>query len=255
MGMGVWAAIVLGLVQGLTEFLPVSSSGHLLLVRELFDLKVDLLFDIILHLATLCAVVIVFRRKIWELVKNPFSKTAVCLVIATVITCTMVLIFKDWIDRTLTVKVLPFTFLVTAIVLFGTSLLGERFARNENITYRTSVFAGVVQGIAVIPGISRSGSTIAACLYSGTERKAAAEFSFLMSIPIIIASFVYEAVSNPIAVGSVPALPLVFGFVVALASGIFAIKFMLRIIQSVKLYWFSAYLVAVAVILIFVFYL
>ena len=99
--MAIWVAIVLGLVQGLTEFLPVSSSGHLLLFQKFFGIEDSpLLFDIILHIATLCAVIIVFRKKIWQLIRNPFQKTTYCLIIATAITCVMVLIvhLAGWTD-------------------------------------------------------------------------------------------------------------------------------------------------------------
>ena len=251
--MTIWIAIILGLVQGITEFLPVSSSGHLLVMQRVFGLDdVPLLFDIMLHIATLCAVVIVFRKKIWQLIRNPFQKTNYCLIIATAITCAMVLIFKDWIDATMTYKVLPVTFLITAIVLFAVTFLPKR---EGNVEYKTGFVAGIAQGIAVIPGISRSGSTIAASLATGVKREQAAEFAFLMSIPIIIASFLYEIVSSPESINSIPVLPLLFGFVAALISGIFAIKFMLKIVKNIKLYWFSIYLVVLSIVLMFVFYL
>ena len=245
-------AILLGLIQGLTEFLPISSSGHLLLAQRIFSMPTDMLmFDIILHLATLCAVVIVFRKKIWQLICHPFCKTNYCLLIATVITCTIVLLFKDQIDKTLTYKILPFTFMITAIVLFTTSLISPKNA--TEIGYKTGIIAGLTQGIAVIPGISRSGSTIAAALLTGTRRQDAAEFAFLMSIPIIIASFLFELISSPTSALSISPIPLSFGFITALISGILAIKFMLKIVKSIKLYWFSLYLVILSIILLFIF--
>jgi len=255
--MAIWMAIILGLIQGVTEFLPVSSSGHLMLGQKFLGLENDLLlFDIFLHIATLCAVLIVFRKKIWELIQKPFCKTNYCLVIGTVITCAIVLVFKDWIDSTMTYKVLPITFLITAIVLFAVTMLPKQKDVGEGeIKYKTGIVAGIAQGIAVIPGISRSGSTIAASLATGVKREEAAEFAFLMSIPIIIASFLYEVVSNGSASLSAPPLALIGGFVAAFVSGIFAIKFMLKLVKHVKLYWFSIYLTVLSVVLMFVFYL
>ena len=249
--MTVFTAILLGFIQGLTEFLPVSSSGHLMLAQHFFNMPDNMLmFDIILHIATLCAVVIVFRKKIIFLIRNPLCKTNYCLLIATAITCTIVILFKDQIDQTLTYKILPFTFMITAILLFATSLINPK--NSGEVGYKTSIIAGIAQGIAVIPGISRSGSTIAASLFTGARREAAAEFAFLMSIPIIIASFLFELISSPASAISLDPVPLLFGFATALASGIFAIKFMLKIVKEIKLYWFSLYLVALSITLLFI---
>lgn len=254
--MAIWMAIVLGLVQGFTEFLPVSSSGHLLLFQEFFGIAQDgLLFEILLHVATLCAVMIVFRKKIWELIKKPFQPMVYYLVIATAITCVMFLVLKMLIDIDSifgSVRLLPFLFIITAIILFLTSLIKSKDAE---VGYKTAIAAGFAQGIAVIPGISRSGSTIAASLYTGAKREAAAEFAFLMSIPAILASLVYTIIDNPSSVLTLEPWPLLFGFTAALVSGIVAIKVMLKLVQKVKLYWFSIYLVVLSVVLMFVFYL
>jgi len=254
--MAIWVAIVLGLVQGLTEFLPVSSSGHLLLFQRFFGLDDSpLLFDIILHIATLCAVIVVFRKKIWQLIRNPFQKTNYCLLIATAITCTMVLVvhLAGWTDAMRDYRILPITFLVTAIVLFAVTMLPRK--KEGSPGYKTGIIAGIAQGIAIIPGISRSGSTIAASLATGVKREEAAEFAFLMSIPIIVASFVFEIISSPGDIALMSFWPIAFGFIAALVSGIFAIKIMLKIVQKIKLYWFSIYLVILSVVLMFVFYL
>lgn len=239
-----------GLIQGLTEFLPVSSSGHLILFQHLFDMPDDmLLFNILLHVATLCAVLIVFRKKIWQLIRHPLNKTNYCLIISTVITCTLVVIFKDIIDKTFTHKILPITFLVTAIVLFSTTFIKPK---DRDVTYKSSVLAGFAQGIAVIPGLSRSGVTISTMLATGTKREEAAEFSFLMSIPIIIASFVLELITSDGAF-NIDIWPAIVAFIAAFISGILAIKFMLVVIKKVKLYWFSLYLVILAIVCLILF--
>ena len=243
-------ALFLGIVQGLTEFLPVSSSGHLILFQHLFKLPSDmLLFNIILHIATLLAVVIVFRKTIFKLVRHPFNKINLYLIISTVITCILVVLFKDTIDKTFTHRILPFTFLVTAIILYSTTFINNDKPRKlyGEVTATSAVAVGITQFIAVIPGISRSGTTIATMLAAGVKRERAAEYSFLMSIPIIIASFVYEIIS----LEGKPALdiaPTIVAFIAALVSGIIAIKFMLKIIQRVRLHWFSLYLVALALV-------
>lgn len=249
--MSIFLALFLGIVQGLTEFLPVSSSGHLIMFQRFFGLPEDmLLFNIILHIATLLAVVIVFRKKIWQLVRHPFNKTNLYLLISTAITCTLVIIFKDIIDRTFTYKILPFTFVLTAMILYATTFI----KKNEGeVTGKTACIVGVAQFFAVVPGLSRSGTTISTMLATGTKRQAAAEFSFLMSIPIIVASFVYELMD----VGTGATLhvaPTIVAFIAATISGIVAIKFMLKIIQNVKLHWFSLYLVVLAIVCMFVIY-
>jgi undecaprenyl-diphosphatase len=245
--MSIWLAIFLGLLQGIAEFLPISSSGHLMVAQRLFKLPENMLmFNILLHIATLMAVIIVFRRRLLELVKKPFCKTNICLVIATGITCAFVVLFKDVIDKAFTFNVLPFTFFITAILLFATSFFGRGV---REVSYKTGIVTGLAQAVAVIPGFSRSGFTIAAGLSTGVKREAAAEFSFLMSIPIIIASFVYELISSSGAL-SMDILPMSVAFVAALFSGVVSITFMLSAIKNVKLHWFGVYLVVLSVLLL-----
>lgn len=247
--MSILMAIFLGAVQGLTEFLPVSSSGHLILFQRLFGLPADmLLFDIILHIATLLAVVLVFRKTLMGLILRPFEKSnlrlLLCLLISTALTCTLVLIFKDLIDRTFTYKILPFSFLATAIILFLTSFI-KPSARA--VTYPSAISVGIAQALAVVPGLSRSGTTISTLLATGTNRAKAAEFSFLMSIPIIIASFVLEMLDGAAAATLPNLAPLACAFVSALVFGIVAIKFMQRIVVAAKFHWFALYLVPLSV--------
>ena len=252
----------LGLVQGLTEFLPVSSSGHLILFQRVFGIESDMImFNIMLHIATLLAVLFVFRKRIWQLMKNPFQQTTYVLLLATVITVSFVLAFHDFIESTFTASILPISFMITAIVLFSTTFIPKRVGADGNQpsgrlpsspTYFSGAMTGLAQGLAVVPGFSRSGFTIATAMATGTRRESAAEFSFLMSIPIIIAALVFEVVSSGGVTMSVNWLQMSLAFVVALVSGIFAIKFMLAIVREVKLYWFSLYLVVLAIITIFI---
>ncbi|MCL2846198.1 MAG: undecaprenyl-diphosphate phosphatase [Firmicutes bacterium] len=248
--MTIIVAIILGLVQGLTEFLPVSSSGHLILAQHIFGLDGDLLlFNIVLHIATLCAVLLVFWRKIWAMLKNPLQPKVYALLLATIITVTFVLLFRDFIERTFTASILPITFMITAIVLFATTFI----KRNEGeVKMRSAAATGLAQGLAVIPGFSRSGFTIATAMATGSGREAAAEFSFLMSIPIIIGALLFEVTGDgPITMG-VDGLQLVLAFIVALVAGVFSIKFMLRIVRRIRLWYFSIYLIALAIATLFI---
>ena len=158
-------------------------------------------------------------------------------------------LFKDFIDRTFTANVLPVTFFITAIVLFGTGFLSRE---GGEVTKKSAIATGLAQGVAVVPGFSRSGFTISTALAAGVKREAAAEFSFLMSIPIIIAALVYELMSGGGTLAGVGFGSLVVAFFAALVSGIFAIKFMLKIVKNVKLYWFSIYLIVLALVTVFI---
>jgi len=204
-----------------------------------------------LHVATLIAVLFVFHKKIFQLVRHPIEnfKTNVSLIIATAITVGFVLIFNDWIESTFAARVLPITFIITAIVLFSISFIKKQ---GGEINYQSAAATGLAQGLAVIPGFSRSGFTISAAMASGVQKEKAAEFAFLMSIPIIVAALVWELIRHPISINSIGWLPLSIAFITALVSGIFAIKFMMDIIKRIKLYWFSLYLIVIAIIALFV---
>jgi undecaprenyl-diphosphatase len=246
--MSIWIGLFLGIVQGFTEFLPVSSSGHLILFQHIFNLPQDmLLFDIILHIATLLAVVFVFRKTIMNLIRRPLCKMNLYLLISTVITCALVILFKDFVDRLFTYKILPFTFMLTAILLYVATWSG---GCGGDVRTPSAINVGLSQFVAVTPGLSRSGTTISTLLICGVEKEKAAEYSFLMSIPIILASFCYELL-DVIKSGQSIHLdiwPTVIGFFGAMLSGVIAIKFMLRVIKNVKLHWFSLYLVILAIV-------
>jgi undecaprenyl-diphosphatase len=244
-----WTAVFLGLVQGIAEFLPISSSGHLMLLEHYLNIgDGGLLFNIILHIATLLAVCAVYHKKIWGLMRRPFCKYNLMLVIATVITCAFVLIFKDIIDASFNVYFLPFAFIITAVVLLLPAVIKPR-ANNKTILQ--SVVMGLAQGLAVVPGWSRSGFTITAGQLSGMDKSDSADFSFLMSVPIIIASLLYEVVSGG-EIAAIGAGNIIIAFVAAFVSGIVAIKFMLNIIRKIDLRWFSVYLFVLGAFLFFV---
>ena len=246
---------LLGLVQGLTEFLPVSSSGHLVLLNKIFGIEQNFVFlSILLHVATLLAVIVVFRKQIWFLITHPFSKQTLLLIAATIPTVVIVLLFKSFFEKSFSGGLLPLCFCVTASVLILTSLFSKQ-KQNKKMSYKSAIFMGISQGIAILPGISRSGTTICTGLVCGEDKKQTTQFSFLMSIPIIICSLIYETYQSlnqglPLISGNI--LLVLMAFVVAFVSGIFAIKFMLKIVQKGKYYYFSIYLYCLALFCLFV---
>ena len=247
--MRILEAIVLGIVQGLTEFLPVSSSGHLVLLQNIFGIsEPQLFFDTMLHLGTLFAVVIVMWKEIWALFRRPFNKL-VYLVVATIPAVLVALLLEDFIEGAFGGAYLGYGFLFTALVLTLSEVLSSHVGRKKrSVDMGTASAMGVMQAIAIFPGVSRSGSTIAGGLACGLDRKKAASFSFLMSIPVILGSVVlqsYKIAKNSAL--SIDWLPTVIGTVCAAVSGYFAVKFMLALIQKKKLYGFAAYVLILGI--------
>lgn len=241
-------AIILGIIQGLTEFLPVSSSGHLVLLKRFFNLSGDFVFfSVILHVATLLAVLVYFRKEVFELIKYPFSKQAKNLYIATLPTIVVALIFESFIEASFSGELLPFCFMFTALLLFITHFLSR--SSKKDIDKKGAFLIGLMQGVATLPGISRSGTTISTSILLGYEKEQSARFSFLLSIPIIFASLLYE-IYKLINVGGGQVFPLqtIMAFFVSFVVGFLAIKLMMSAIRKMKLYWFSVYLVALSIL-------
>ncbi|MCL2540050.1 MAG: undecaprenyl-diphosphate phosphatase [Firmicutes bacterium] len=245
--MDIWLAIILGLVQGFVEFLPISSSGHLVIAEHLFSVNFNfVMLNVVLHLATLIAVIIFYRKKVWYMITHPFCSLNKKLLIATIPAIVAVLLFKSFVEAANhSILFVGIGFLITAVLIGAAGFLAKRTIKPNPVGYRTSVFMGLAQAIAVLPGISRSGATLAIGLLDGAERKQTLEFSFLMSIPIIIASAVYELVfKNPFAglvTGDI--LSLLLASCVAFAAAVFGIKLMQRLVEKVKFGWFVLYLV------------
>lgn len=241
----------MGLVQGLTEFLPVSSSGHLVLLANIFNVEESLFISILLHVATLLSICVVFYKDIFALLRHPFSKNTLMLVVATIPTCLIALVLMPFIKSSFGGSFLPVAFLITATIL----VITELFAKNtKEFSYKTAIFMGIAQGFAVFPGISRSGATISAGLLSKGDKKECAKFSFLMSIPIILLSLImeiYEGISGGINI-SYPISAIIISFIVAFLSGIFAIKFMMKLTEKGKLWWFSCYLLLLSLVTFFI---
>lgn len=253
----------LGLVQGLTEFLPVSSSGHLAFLHTVLNVSSEnaLFFSIILHLGTLVAVCVIFFKDIIALFKRPF-KTLLYLVVATIPAAVLGIVFSllDVEDYFYGGKycgiLLCLFFLCTAALLFATEMVAKKKQNTLPLCWKTTLPMGFAQAIAVIPGISRSGSTICAGTLAGCDSRDVAKFSFLMSIPVILGGFVVELakglytgeLQNDFAArGAEYGWSIAVGFIISAIAGLFAIKVMLKAIQKVNYKWFSLYLVLLAI--------
>ena len=249
--MTIWIAIFLGIIQGLTEFLPVSSSGHLVLFQKIFGINVDcLMFDIVVHLGTLVAVLVVYRKSVWDIIRHPFSEKAQKLVFATIPTVVIALLFKEAFKSSFDGNFLFLGFFVTAIIMFIASYSCKNNYQYKSLARGGAVIMGVFQGLAIFPGVSRSGSTITSALVQGVRRSESAEFSFLMSIPAILGSLVFELFDVGSAGISLPFSVLFAGFVFSALSGYFAIKFMIGVIKKAKFVWFGVYMLFLSVFLV-----
>lgn len=244
-------AIILGIIQGLTEFLPISSSGHLVLAGQIFNIyENSILFSIILHLGTLFAVLFVFKNSVIELIKQPFSKKSKMLILATIITLIIAVLFNDFFEEAFNGGLLAFSFLLTASFLITAEYIAKKYKNAKNLNYTNTAVMGVFQGMAILPGVSRAGATISSAVVQGVNKNDAAEFSFLMSIPIIIASLVWELFKIGEQSVSLQVLPSIAGFLTATLFGVFAIKIMLKVISSAKYFYFSIYLIVLSVFLL-----
>ncbi|MBP3431941.1 MAG: undecaprenyl-diphosphate phosphatase [Clostridia bacterium] len=246
------ALFFLGVLQGLTEFLPVSSSGHLVLFSKIFGIEESLFLSIFLHVATLLSIVVVFHKDVWQMLRHPFSKQTMNLVAATIPTCLIVLVIMPLVKQSFAGGLLPVCFAISASLL----LLAEGLSKSKKLgelDTKTAVFMGIAQGFAVFPGISRSGTTISAGLIAGKNKEEVAKFSFLMSIPIVFLSLVmeiYEITVEGMEV-NLPVGSTIFSFVAAFLVGIFAIKVMMRLTSKSNLKWFSFYLVIISLVSLF----
>lgn len=268
-------SILLGALQGLTEFLPVSSSGHLRIVQTIFGLEdLPLLFDVFLHLSTLLAVFIFFRKEICEFFavlfrwigkkpepQNRISENGLCatdesgrrsiiaILITTVITGVLGIVSSKLIPD-LPLAFVFIGFFVTSAFLIISAIISKKQTEKEytGITVKQSVIVGIFQGIGTLPGISRSGSTIAGALFGGVNRSLAGVYSFIVSIPAILGAFVLEAKDLGEVTSTVGVLSLITGCLVSFAVGYFALAVLMKIIKKGKLEWFAAYLIPAGIL-------
>jgi len=306
--MTIFQSIILGVLQGIAEFLPISSSGHLKVAQELLGLgEVPLLFDVMLHLATLAAVILYFRKKIarlfvilfrwivpsgkWKvesgkqegevspsLQTQAFSatpsagdtpatppetdlltgtdelgrKTILAVIVATIVTGAIGVVTSKLIPE-LPIKVTCVGFLFTACLLIFSSIWAKKHDSNNleearGISILQALFIGFMQGVGTLPGISRSGSTIAGAQLAGVNRAAAGEFSFIVSIPAILGAFVLEAKDLGEVGSQIGALPVFCCCLAAFAWGYLSLSILMKLIRKGKLEWFACYLIPLGII-------
>ena len=250
-------ALILGLVQGLTEFLPVSSSGHLAIGKALFGIESgDLRFEIIVHAATVLATIVVFRKEIWQLLQGLFkfklnaeTRYILLILISMIPVFVVGMFFKDYVEALFGegLVVVGCALLVTALLLFLSETLGRRKAGEGGpVTWKSALWMGLAQAVAVIPGLSRSGSTIATGLLCGVKKSEVAQFSFLMVLIPILGEAFLDVVGGDAAASTAGALPLAVGFLAAFVSGLFACRVMIALVKKARLKWFALYCVAAA---------
>ncbi len=268
-------AAFLGVVQGLTEFLPVSSSGHLVAFQHLLGLQgPELLFDVVVHGGTLLAVLLVYGKDLWEIVKEslfaaaeivrqgnvgsvwqsrPHFRLGVYLLIGTLPAAVAGLLFQDALEQAFA-SLLPVgcMLLVTGTVLFGTKLSKGPGRDLEDLSLRDCLVIGAAQSLALLPGLSRSGITIATGLFCGLKRDLAARFSFLLSVPAILGANILQAYKAREALQAIDPWPFLLGGLVALATGYVALRLLLRVVHKGRLSLFSYYCWTVGTIIVLV---
>lgn len=251
-------AILLGIVQGLTEFLPVSSSGHLQIAKAILGVEIEenLTFDVVLHAATVLSTITVLWHEIWKLLCGLFSRkftpeqAYVLKIVVSMIPIGIVgFCFKEQINALLDAPwILGF---VGAMLLLTAALLAfayyARPREKEEISYRDALLIGVAQAVAALPGLSRSGSTIATGLLLGNRKSAVAQFSFLMVLAPILGEMLLELASGELTTG-IGTLPMTAGFIAAFVTGCIACKFMIEVVKRGKLIWFALYCAVAGVI-------
>jgi undecaprenyl-diphosphatase len=248
--MSILQALVLGVVQGITEFLPISSSGHLVLLQKIFGIEEPVLvFDTFVHIGTLAAVCVVLRQDIWGILRKLFQPLTLFVIIATIPTVIAALLFKRQIETAFaSASFLGFAFLLTSALLLLPEFLyrtgPKKIKTTENteakMTWQDALIIGLFQAVAINPGISRSGSTLSAGLFRGLKRDFAVRFSFLLSIPAILGALVFQI--KDLGRGEpAGAAALVVGAISAAIVGFFSIRLMLKIVRERSLLGFAVY--------------
>lgn len=245
-------ALVLGIVQGITEWLPISSSGHLVIAQELLGMEAseNLVFDLAVHVGTLLAVCVYFRKQLWRIlaaVARPgdrgeeakgLRRLALLLLLGTVPVVIVGLLLSDRAEEVFTLPLVGAALIVNAALLLVSERLGKA-SKRKVAQGRDALAAGLLQAASIVPGISRSGSTISGGLISGLEKEAAATFAFLLSVPSLLGAFAYGFAT--LERYDADALSLALGGAAAFATGFVAIGYLLKAVRAGRLWMFSAY--------------
>lgn len=268
--MDILQAIIIGLVQGLTEFLPVSSSAHLIFVQQALGLTdVPLAFDVLLHVGTLVAVFIYFYNDIIQMIKgfflslidlkegkfmseikrDPYKKLAWLTIIATIPIGVVGLLFNDFVEELFGGLTVPaFLLLITGCLLYFSQRMNSGKINVQNISTKEALVMGCGQALAILPGLSRSGTTIASGLFVGLDKEFAAKFSFILSIPAILGAAVVQL--KDLSGANIELSAYVAGFIVAVISGYIAISFLLKLVRERSLDVFAFYCWIVGIVIL-----
>ncbi|MFD1738376.1 undecaprenyl-diphosphate phosphatase [Bacillus salitolerans] len=246
-------AFILGLIQGLTEFLPISSTGHLYLGRHLFGLnEAGLFLDTMLHIGTLVAVFVFYKNEFVYMLKRPFSKLTFLLVVGTIPAVVVGLAFKDYFEQiSKTGITIGWEFLVTGLFLWFADSIKNGYKKMDDISYTDAFFIGTFQAAAIFPAISRSGLTIVAALIRKLDRETAAYFSFLLSTPAIVGAILlqsldlFEGTVENISAGS-----LMIGLISSAVFGYIAVKWMINYLKKHSLKVFAVYVWALGLLIL-----
>jgi undecaprenyl-diphosphatase len=253
-------ALILGIVQGLTEFLPVSSSGHLELIKYIFGdnstPEDSMLMTVVLHAATALSTIVIFRKDIWDILKGLFQfklneefyfsvKIILSMIPAVIIGMTFEAELESFFNQQ--ILLVGGALIITALLLY---FADKAKNTQKSVSFKDSIIIGIAQAIAMTPGISRSGATISTSVLLGIDRSKAARFSFLMVVPLILGKMAKDIMSGDLAQESVQVLPLSLGFVAAFITGLLACTWMVKLVQKSKLTYFSVYCVIVGLIAI-----
>lgn len=265
-------AAILGLVQGLAEFLPISSSGHLALLQNIFGIEEGVLFfTVMLHLGTLISLFIIYWKDIWALIleffatikdlftrkglnyeDNPTRRLMIMIIVTTIITGVIGIFFEDFFESLYSSCIaIGIGLIFTGIIMLLSEKLGQGTRTVKNLNFRNAIFIGLMQGIAICPGVSRSGSTLVGGLSCNFKRQFAVKYAFLISIPTILGSFLLElkgALESGIDTSIIG--PTALGVIIACISGLFAIKAMIKLVVNRKLKYFSYYVWVVGILAI-----
>ena len=274
--MNILQAILLGAVQGLAEFLPISSSGHLAILQNLFHIEADtgMLFDVLLHIGTLTAIFVVFWKDIAKLIleffgivadfirrfrepdlivlSSAYRRFVLLIIVSTIPTAILGFIGRDFVEYASSTLLIPgIGLIITSILLFVCDRIGDGRKGIKKITYLNAFEIGIAQGVATIPGISRSGATISACLMLGIKKETAVKYSFIMSIPAVLGAAVLElkdAAGASVSGGTV--IAYITGMVVAAVVGYFAIRVMINVVRRKRYLYFSIYCLVIGLVAI-----
>ena len=239
-------AVALGLAQGIAEFLPISSSGHLELVQRIFSIEsTGSLLKVLLHCATLVVVLVTYFKLFINMIRHPVRSLLPELIVATIPAVIAALLLNDFFDEAFEGKFLGFSFLITSVVLVLGDIIASRVPTHNRVTWRDAIVMGLMQAFAILPGVSRFGSTLAGGTASGLRRRRAADFSFIMSAPAILGSLVL-ALKDLLDEGTEQLAgtnwgPVLVSMAVACAAGFAAIHVMLRIMRRAPLSYFAIY--------------